>query len=332
MSKTNLLIIILLVSQILVFSQENDYYYPKDSLLPEYDIFKNNHLSFLIKDDTYYNFYIDEITPLKNGYFIRCITIIDTFTVSAYVITDKIPKLFYAKKIKQTEVYHLCLKRYNVKPLVASLDTYENVDVMIGENIVHIGAAGSFNYIFTSKNLNGLSYVDSFKVKKKLIKYEIEKEKIRNTIELFINAISYDAYSKNLYIFVDTNLLKESIKNHSQSIVRRTLPSVPSKLYPPYNPVLIDWNEVFNINPNDFSTLFWKMININMNLPIKSNIDTNLTKIYDIKMELLHMSKDGIYTIRTKWKLFENGDEYCAMINIKKEKNKYTIIGFNRPR
>lgn len=318
----------MLVSQIFGFSQEKDYYYPKDSLLPEYVHFKNFHLSFLIQDDTYYNFYIYEIIPLKQGYFIHCVTIIDTFTVSAYVVTDKNPRLFYAKKIKQTEEYHLCLKRYNESPIGAGLDLYKNVDVMIGENIVHVGAAGSFNYIFTTKNLNGLSYVDSFKVKKKEIKYDLEKEKIRNTLELFINAISYDAYSKNLYLFVDTTLIKESIKNHSTYVVRRTLPSVPSKLYPPYNPVLIDWKEDFDINPNDFSALFWKMIKINMNLPIKSNIDINLTKINDIKMELLHMSKDGIYTIRTKWKFYERGSEYIAIINIKKQKNTYKIIGF----
>ena len=257
----------------------------------------------------------------------RSLTVIDTLTVSAFVITDKKNKNFFTKKIQKKEVYSLNLKRYNEETIEPYWWSYRNIDVLIGEDNISVGFVGLFNYIYTTKNLNGLSYVDSIKVKKRLKKYVFEKNKIKNTIEPFLKAISYKAYSQSFIQSIDTTLFKESIKNHSYETSKRKRPlKINNDI--PFSPDIINWETEYRINNNDFVSQFWFLIRDYFSLPLESNIDTNFAQITNLKIELLHISKEGIYTLRTRWNIEEKGKEYIAILNVKKQKNKYKIIGF----
>lgn len=330
-SNKNIVLILILSIQLNLFAQEiRVKNYPVDTLMPELVEIQNSSLSFLIQDNVYYNFYINEIIPLKNGYCIDCITKIDSFNVHAYVITNKI-KIPFGNKIKQFETYKLCLNRYFAEPTVAGIHIYENLDIMLGDYTVQVGALGCFNYIFTSLNLYGLSFIDSIKVQKNIQKFEFEKNEIHKLVESFINTISFCQNSIKIFDLVDTNLIKQSINQYSESFSSRNIScfSSPNRLHPPFEVKLIDWNERFDINSNNFKSIFWFVIKLYYELPLESNIETNIISQSKIKLELLHLSKNGIYTVKVKWSIKDI--EYFAILNILKIKQEFKVIGINRP-
>lgn len=304
---------------------------PKDTLLPEYIPIILNDYSFLIEDDVYYNFFINNLIPLKDGYFLECYTYIDTLRVWAHIVTSKKSITKNGQKIKPYEYINLSLKRYYKKPSIAGIEAYPIYDDMFGNSTLSI-VSGCFYYLFTSLNLDGLHYNDSIDVIKKEMIYENEKNEIISVIDSFIMDVSFRKNQANSYDYMNKKLVRKSIKKFSQDILYRSRNyfDVPRNLHPEYKVKKLNWQKEHKINPNNFSELFPFMLKEYYKLPTILKYDSTSNIPYKKEVDFLFLEKD-VFTIRVTWFLFYKKKEYVAILNMKKINGKYQIIGFNKP-
>jgi len=333
MKKLLLLLLFLLLS-IVLFAQNQDSIVkkiPKDPLMPKWTSFKDSSFAFLVQDNVYYNFFINNIKRLKGGYFIETYTYIDSLWVFAYIVNAKTGSYISGKKIKEGKFYSLCLKRYFEQPSIAGVEISEVHDVMLGNKIVSVASTGIFTYLFSSFNINGLNYSDSIHALKIITHYETEKNEIKQSLCQFIRAISYKQDSNILIDYVDTNQLIKSLQKYSFYLFgRRPDFWKTDDPYPPRKNALLNWEEIYNINSKQFNSLFWGMLKNDYHLPKEKTIEIANISSNDIQLDLLNYTRRKIYTVRVKWRIPTFPEEYVAIVNVKKYKGKYKIIGFNR--
>lgn len=326
-----IILFFIIQNQLNVFSQVkiNDSI-PVDPLIPKSVQIRINNFDFLIKENVYYNFFVSQIRPLNEGYLIECQTIIDTYKVYVYIITNKNSIFSKGKKIKKYHTYSLCLKKYFEKPSLPGIEISKIHDVMLGENTICVYSTGLFNYLHTSFNLEGLTYLDSNQVKKKIERFENAKSDFDKIVCQFVNKISYNDNNNLLFQILDTNQLIKCFKKYNWSVFGRS-PSfyLTDDPYPPSKKDPVNWVRSYKINSFEFNDMFWAMLKEDYKLPkIKQNEkDSILCK--DISIELLFLNID-IFTIRIKWNIPNIKNEYVAVLNIKKIENKYLISGFNK--
>jgi hypothetical protein len=333
MKKLFLLFLFLLLS-IVLFAQNQDSIVkkiPKDPLMPKWTSFEDNSFAFLVQDDVYYSFFINNIKRLKGGYFIETYTNIDSFRVRVYIVTTKNSFFLQGKKIKKGHHYYLSLRRYFEQPSIAGIEISDIHDVMLGNKIVSVASTGMFTYLFSSFNINGLNYSDSIHALKIITHYETEKNEIKQSLCQFIRAISYKQDSNILIDYVDTNQLIKSLQKYSFYIfARRPNFWKTNDPYPPRKNDLLNWEKIYKINSKQFNSLFWGMLKNNYSLPKEKTSEIVNITINDIHLDLLNYTRRKIYTVRVKWRIPTFPEEYVAIVNVKKYKGKYKIIGFNR--
>lgn len=326
-----IILIFIIQNQLNLFSQVkvNDSI-PIDPLLPKSVQIRINDFDFLIKENVYYDFFVSQIRPLNEGYLIECQTIIDTYKVYAHIITTKNSFFSRGRRIKKNHTYSLCLKKYFEKPSLPGIEISKIHDVMLGENTICVYSTGLFNYLHTSFNLEGLTYIDLNQIKKKIERFENEKFDFDEIVCQFVNKISYNDNENIMFQIVDTNQILKSLKKFNCSVFGRS-PSfyLTDDLYPPSKGKPVNWYRSYKINSYEFNDMFWAMLKEDYELPkIKQNEkDSILCK--DISIELLYLNKN-VFTIRVKWKIPNIKNEYVAVLNIKKIENKYLITGFNK--
>ncbi len=332
-------VIILICSSVNILAQNNVDSLPKeplDSIWKYNSPVENNDLSFLLQEDSCYNFRIDDIVSLPGGYIILAYTKIDNFNIWAYIVSSKkcsdIKSIH--KKIKKGENYRLHLRRYFLLPAWVGIESGKTVDVMLGNKTISINENGYYSYLFTSFDIEGLYQIKSQEVTVRKQKFQ-EEVNLKNSILPFLEYISYGKQSNNVFDIVDTLQIKRSLNRYGHGFWGRSPADVYhlEKRYKwslDYPVKKHDWMDRDSINPKKYEEVFWGMLKKKYCLPIDSQ-NINRDFLYSsIKLKLLYYSKPDIYTVQIIWKLPNIKKTFIAIINIQKEKDTYKITGFNR--
>lgn len=310
---------------------------PLDSIWERSAPVRNSDLSFLIEEDSCYDFCIREIFSLPSGYIILVKSQINNYNVWAYIVTPKIcPDIKYIqKRIKRRENYKLHLRRYFLLPARAGIEYGKTVDVMLGKKTISINENGYYSYLFTSFDIEGLNQIKSKEILRRKLKFKQEEYKIKNSIVPFLEYISYGIQSNNLFNTMDTLQIKRSLNRYGFGVWGRN-PSdfdYPEKKYKwslDYPVEKYDWMKRDKINPEKFQEIFWTMLKTYYCLPIDNQIKDSNFLYSSIQLKLLYFSNPNIYTVQVIWKLPDVNKTFIAILNIQKKKNVYKIIGFNR--
>jgi hypothetical protein len=330
-------IIVSILLPINVFSQPNtvNKILPKDPLeFPGKRQIDNSILrSFLIEENVYYDFLINNIIELEKGYWIEVNTKIDSFEVWAHIITDKInihkKNEYMGEKIKTGKNYQFSLKRYFLYPQISGIGGGNILDVMLGNNTILIESSGAFTYLFTSLDIDGLYVKDSSFAKIKTGNFEKNKQKIMETVCPFVNLITYKKDTNYFANYWDTISLIHSLCQYGDYMFSRH-PSELSVLPKP-KIELFDWQDFYEINPNQFNEIFWCMLKEDYKLPKDTSLYQSDIECDSIQTDLLYYSKDGIYTIRVRWKIPITEQPYIIVINVQEQEDSiFKVIGFNK--
>lgn len=317
-------------------AQNNMNSLPKDPL--EGTFIRNKNLSFLLHEDSCYNFYISDIIPLPDGYIILASTEVDGYCVYPYIVTPKKnPDIkIRQKKIKKGNCYKLRLRKYFLLPASVGIESGRIIDVMMGNRTMSVNENGFYSYLFTSFDIEGLYQIKDQEVAIRKRKFQEEELNLKNSVLPFLEYISYRKYADNLFDIVDTLHVKNSLNRYGACCWGRNPSddfSHPEKYewglaYPPKKH---NWEETDGINPRKYEEIFWGMLKKEYRLPIDSqNMDEDFF-YSSIKLKLLYYSQPEIYTVQVIWKIPNVKKTFVAIINIQKTKDRYKIIGFNKP-
>lgn len=314
--------------------------FPKDPLDSIWDYrasIINTDLSFLIEEDSCYDFCVMKIYSLPSGYIILTKSQINNYNVWAYIVTPKkCPDIKYIqKRIKRGENYKLHLRRYFLLPAQAGIEYGITVDVMLGKKTIGINENGYYSYLFTSFDIEGLYQIKSKEILRRKLKFKEEESKIKNSIVPFLEHISYGIQSHNLYNIMDTLQIKRSLNRYGFGVWGRSPFDLdyPEKKYKwslDYPVKKYDWRKRDKINPKNFQEIFWTMLEKHYCLPIDYQVKDSNFLYSNIQLKLLYYSNPNIYTVQVIWKLPNVNKTFIAILNVQKKKNVYKIIGFNR--
>jgi len=304
---------------------------------------RNNNLSFLLQEDSCYDFRVANIISLSNGYIILARTKVESFNIWAYIVTSKKhPDIkIIQKKIKKGKNYKLHLRRYFLLPAWVGIERGYTVDIMLGNKTMSINQNGDYSYLFTSFDIEGLYQIKSREVVIRKQKFEEEEINIRNSILPFLEYISYGKQVYNLFDIVDTLQIKRSLNRYGHYWWWRN----PSNF--DYSERKYEWSIGYpvkkhdwmnkdgmkrdTLNPKIYEEVFWGMLKEQYKLPIDSQ-DMDRDFLYSsIRLKLLYYSPSDIYTVQVIWKIPNVKKTFIAIINIQKKKDTYKIIGFNKP-
>jgi hypothetical protein len=314
-------------------------WYHKDSINFLYDpwdigtkqIYVRN-FAFLVDDSSYHTYLLTNIWKIKGGYFFTLHTKLYDTLVQVNVISIKQKgDVFLDRKVKVGQQLSLKLIRYFDRPLIRSIEYPPTYNVMMGIRSVGILSNRGITYLFVSKNLRGLSYLDSIHLTNEENIIIREQDSLNAFLLQVVQRISYKEISASLILDMDTTSVKKSIRSYRSSA---QLPKglgladymnivSPIKKMNSYR-----W-KYYKIKTSSIQLWFWGIINEFYALP-KDYTDTNKSfPINNFEIKIVHLYKD-VFTIRVRWSLpFENEKSYCAFFSIKKQDDKFKIIGFN---
>jgi hypothetical protein len=238
-------------------------------------------------------------------------------------------RIFYKNKIKKGQYYKMRLTRYFERPLVRSIEYKPIYDVMIGKNSVGILSTGLFSYLFVTKNLRSLEYLDPVSIAN--IEIDIKKTKIELYDFLYqvVKSLSFKEDSVLLVNYLDTAQVKKSLKRYTKNFTGFSPSEDLNLLYPPQKIERLPWKN-YNIKTNNFHSWFWGTINYFYKLPInrgnsKYDFDDFVIKVLDFH--------DELYTVRVRWKIHSQKQSfsYYAVFTVKKQGDTFKIVGLNKP-
>ncbi|MDR2980224.1 MAG: hypothetical protein LBV02_07285 [Bacteroidales bacterium] len=297
---------------------------------------RNYDLSFLLQEDSCYDFKITGIKSLPEGYIMQARTCVDSLNVRAYLVTPKgYPIKSVQKRIKRGKNYRLHLRRYFLLPARVGIEAGSTVDVMLGNKVISINENGEYTYLFTSLDMEGLYQIKSRDVAVKKQKFQKEEANLKNNILPFLEYVSWGVQPNNLLDIIDTTQVKRSLRKYGKHYWSRH----PSDIYHPErryewqldHPVeKHDWRYWDSINPKNYDEVFWRMLKRDYHLPLTVQ-DVCRDSLYSsIKLKLLYYSKPNIYTVQVAWKIPNVNKTYVAILNIQRKEDAYKVIGFNR--
>lgn len=157
--------IIILLQTVFLFSQT-------DMKIDLFDSILNKHIpsteketlidnAYLIKDDSLYLVTVDFLWRIKNAHYIGAHIHIADSTVYVKILEPITNNGICGEKIKTGESYQMRLFRYYPFQLSHEIDYYHNYNLLFGKTIVSLQATDCLDYIFTTDNLHGLSYLDN---------------------------------------------------------------------------------------------------------------------------------------------------------------------------
>lgn len=314
-------------------------YFHKDSITISYDPNEVGYrqivvldYAFLISDSMYYDFYIDSIQRMQDGYFITAYTEIMDSTVRARIVTFD-EELDLYPQIKKGETFSLKLRRYYDKPLRRKLEYKFVYPVLYNDKYMPILSTGSFSYLFFTDNIKGLYYIspeNQYKIEKPV---ESDINNICNLLNILVEEFTLSDSMKYCYELFDTISVKKSLANlhfwyhdfsDMDSVERKTYGSWPIIFDQPNTFERIDW-KMYDVDENDFSQLLLKYIDLSIGDKVKMDICIQYCRLISYK--------NGLYTFQVKWLIKEPDtkkiiDVFVANFSIKKSHNNYKIIAF----
>jgi hypothetical protein len=314
-------------------------WYHKDSINFLYDpwdvgynqIYVRN-FAFLVDDTSYHTYLLTNIWRIKGGYFLTLHTKLYDTLVQVNVISIKQKgDVFRNRKVKVDQQLSLKLTRYFDRPLIRSIEYPPTYNVMMGIRSVGVLSNRGITYLFVSKNLRGLSYVDSIQLINEENMIIREQDNLKAFLLQVVQRMSYKEISDSLIFDMDTTSIKKSIRSYRSSAQLPKglgLADYMNIVKPIRKMNSYKW-KYYKINTSFIQLWFWGIINEFYALP-KNHTDTNKSfPINNFEIKVVHLYKD-VFTIRVRWSLpFEDKKSYCAFFSIKKQDDRFKIVGFN---
>lgn len=288
----------------------------------------NDDFAFLFSDTVFYDCRVHRIDEFNEGYGFNVESKIDEIPVLGYIISAK-NKNAKGKKIKsgRRHSYKLKLIRYFEKPLIRPIERRPIYDVLLDTNVIGVLSTGWFCYLFVSPSIDGLTYIEPEKADSiENVKRQKENE-ILPFVRDFITSISNKKDSALAINYLDTVFLLKLLKKYSG-----ICPScgMNAKLVrPPREIIPRDWSH-WLLDHFNWSQMFWYDLNSYYRLPKEdTSFAENEVFLNSFKIKVLYYNAD-IATVRVKWRIAKQKEEYVAEISIKGSLGNYKVIGFNK--
>lgn len=326
--KTVRIIVCLLYMHTFVHSQTYDLL---DTIFPKPQIYGIDTYSYLIKDDSLYDFLVKDIISLKNAYVIRLLTIIDTKTVECFVISP-ICNEKKGEKIKKGQHYNMSLKRYNLIPARVSIESVVAVDFLFGNKLASVNEDGTFKYVFCSPILIGNQIRNRYDIDREKYYFARDSLGIVDYMQFFISLISKNFSQNQLYSIIDTVAIKKILGQYSVYVQGRS----PKELLFQHRH-MYTWS-IYRSPQKHYSKreirkksayeLFYEMISNEYRLPDETY---SLDSVQLLDIDLLYSCDTSSYTVRVIWENATLKKRYVAVCSLLKKNNNYVLTGFNKP-
>ena len=309
-------------------SQTSD---PLDSIFPKTQIYGVDTFSYLIKDNSLYDFLVKDIISLKNAYVIKLQTTIDATPVECFVVSPK-SNNYKGVKIQKGQHYNMSLRRYNIIPARVSIESVEAVDFLFGNRLASVNEDGTFKYVFCSPTLIGNRIKNQYDIDREKQNFARDSLGIVDYLQSFISLISKKFSQNQLYSIIDTVSIKKIFGQYSVYVQGRS----PKELLCQHEHVY-PWS-IYRSPQKHYSKreirnkstyeLFYEMISNKYRLPYETH-GHDLIQLLDI--DLLYSCDTSSYTIRVIWENVTLKKRYVAVCSLLKKNNNYVLTGFNKP-
>lgn len=312
----------------IALSQTSD---PLDSIFPKPQIYGVDTYSYLIKDNSLYDFLVKDIISLKNAYVIELQTTIDATTVGCFVVSPK-NNNYKGVKIQKGQHYNMSLRRYNIIPARVSIESVTTVDFLFGNRLASVNEDGTFKYVFCSPTLIGDRIKNQYDIDRENHCFARDSLGIVDYMQSFISLISKNFSQNQLYSIIDTVSMKKIFGQYSVYVQGRS----PKELLCQHQHVY-PWS-IYHSPQKHYSKreirnrstyeLFYEVISNEYRLPDET---CSLDSIQLLDIDLLYSCDTSSYTIRVIWENAILKKKYVAVCSLQKKDNYYVLTGFNKP-
>lgn len=326
--KTVIIFVCVFCMHIPVHSQADDLL---DTIFPKPQIYGVDTYSYLIEDDSLYDFLVKDIISLKNAFVIQLTTIIDTKTVECFVISP-ICNEKKGEMIKKGQHYNMSLKRYNLIPARVSIESVAAVDFLFGNKLASVNEDGTFKYVFCSPTLIGNQIRNQDDIDREKYYFSRDSLGIVDYMDNFISLISKNFSQDQLYSVIDTVAIKKNLGQYSVYVQGRS----PKELlcqhrhkYPwsIYQSPQKHYSKREIRNRSTYE-LFYEMISKEYRLPDET---CSLDSVQLLDIDLLYSCDTSSYTVRVIWENSTLKKRFVAVCSLLKKNNNYVLTGFNKP-
>ena len=302
--KTVIIFVCVFCMHIPVHSQADDLL---DTIFPKPQIYGVDTYSYLIEDDSLYDFLVKDIISLKNAFVIQLTTIIDTKTVECFVISP-ICNEKKGEMIKKGQHYNMSLKRYNLIPARVSIESVAAVDFLFGNKLASVNEDGTFKYVFCSPTLIGNQIRNQDDIDREKYYFSRDSLGIVDYMDNFISLISKNFSQDQLYSVIDTVAIKKNLGQYSVYVQGRS----PKEL-------LCQHRHKYPWSYYHFRKY---------QLPDET---CSLDSVQLLDIDLLYSCDTSSYTVRVIWENSTLKKRFVAVCSLLKKNNNYVLTGFNKP-
>ncbi|MBR1991797.1 MAG: hypothetical protein IJ986_05945 [Bacteroidales bacterium] len=328
--KTIIVLFQLLLSFFSAYAQKQQWL--EDSLYSLYNVMppvRGGINTFLIADNTPYDFTITGLAKLKGFNIIGAYTTIGEFEAHAVIISPKSVHIG-RERLKYKKCYRFSVHRYWQVPIWEDIESTYSTTLLMGNSSININRDG-YSYLFISNQIKGFYLVSNPEKED----FEMQSQ-WESTIKNFVHWMTYDTLSSQIDDYIDTSQIMATFRKFKEAHYRRE----PNELTKPLACVNAEWglfHEVKNqkwIDDNvGFDEAFHKIIK-DYYQPCRNFIG----KIDTISLECLY-AIDDTYTLQAVWSI--SGTEkssgktmnktFVAIVTVRKTGDVFKIVGFNRP-
>lgn len=285
-----------------------------------------DELSFMLDENNYYSFYINDMIPIQSG------ILIDAYSYSIYpyqihaVIISPYKRMYTSTQripIKIGKTYSFSVKRYNKTPCGIHPEKGDVIDVLLGDSIYSVECRGLFTYLFVSLDLSNKRFRRNENLTSQIQKFNSQKKEIMDVVTKFINIVTYENDIENILPFIDTIKIKETFLQYGFPFFNYQSDSV--SLYPAKVKKTMDWNYYGCSNNENSLSMLRNILRKDFKFPLHNIAHEQITKI---DIDLLYMDKKN-YTIRVDY-LVQNNTPISMVLNVSRDKDEFKISGINR--
>jgi hypothetical protein len=291
----------------------------------------NDNRDSLIVDYNTYECRVLDITKLKNGYGIKLMVQISKDTSAIAMVVSKSADnngIFKhsSRRIKRGRSYKIQLVRYFQQKILCDIENRPVYDILIGQETIGVVPAGWYNYIFVAPNLNGLYYINDFRLNPNTTHLSL-LQTIKGFSDQFVNTVICKDDMTKIEQFADTILLKSVLNNYyAQWIGCRPDPkrrNCVKRSIPHFN-----WNAI-NANKNSIHSLISRLFEHFYNDDIVQFCDQLATKPFEIKILFFDPHKH-LVTYKLERKTDKQAVVTCMILSVDIE-DQPRIVGLNKP-
>ncbi len=305
---------------------QNDSNY-KDPFALEHGLREHYNLSFLIKEDTAYNFEVIDVFKRKEGRILKVCTNMDSLFVHAYIL---VPNEKWGKfHVKKGDKCKMSVRRYFFMPEMSAYYKYfigehlSVLDVITGNTTWSFSENGAFSYLFV------LSPEEH--VRQKFMENATYKSALYDCLHSFVSFLTYgaDEFAPD---YLDTLSMKKCFQRYGCVISKMIIgvPQTEKQMLDQPQSAIVQQKGYWKNKRNSFET-FFHGIQKKYSLPVKCSEADSLFSIDSLYAKLLYNEPHDIYTFQVFWKERKTGKKFVAVVNLQFKQNRFKITGINKP-